>query len=199
MKQIFNLKTAYATALILAAASGSLLATQGHAAAKRKPVMANKPAAATAKPAANPAVARAGVTISSEAMVERVVKGADGKSSITLKNPNQTIVVPGDKVVFTLTYQNRGAEPATDFRAVNPMPGSIEFVEAQEDWADVSVDGGVNWGKLVNLKVKDAATAGVVPVERAASPKDVTHVRWIFANPIAVGAKGSVSFRGTVK
>jgi hypothetical protein len=30
-------------------------------------------------------------------------------------------------------------------------------------------------------------------------PADVTHIRWIFAQPIAAGSGGQLSFRGTVK
>jgi hypothetical protein len=34
---------------------------------------------------------------------------------------------------------------------------------------------------------------------RAATPDDVTHIRWSFAQPIAAGRAGQLSFRGVVK
>jgi uncharacterized repeat protein (TIGR01451 family) len=183
MKKTFNAKSAYAAVLALAALSGwGLAVAQAHAATV-------EPA-----PATTPAV-----TIASEAMIERVVLGPDGSEKLILKKPGEVVVVPGDKVVFTLTYQNKGAEPASGFKATNPMPGPVQFIEAAQDWADVSVDGGANWGKLDTLKVMAAPAEGAAAVERAATPADVTHVRWVFAKPIAAGSKGSISFRGVIK
>jgi uncharacterized repeat protein (TIGR01451 family) len=183
MKKTFNAKSAYAAVLALAALSGwGLAVAQAHA------------ATVVPAPATTPAV-----TIASEAMIERVVLGPDGSEKLILKKPGEVVVVPGDKVVFTLTYQNKGAEPASGFKATNPMPGPVQFIEAAQDWADVSVDGGANWGKLDTLKVMAAPAEGAAAVERAATPADVTHVRWVFAKPIAAGSKGSISFRGVIK
>lgn len=139
------------------------------------------------------------VALSSEAMIERQEIGADGKERIVLKQPKDVIVVPGDRVVFTLRYVNKGSEPAADFRAVNPMPGPVQFVSVAEDWAEVSVDGGKSWGKLADLKVSVAGKDGAAATLRAAAAEDVTHVRWIFAKPIAPGAEGTISYRGMVK
>ncbi|MGL5837217.1 MAG: hypothetical protein ACRCY3_01805 [Sphingorhabdus sp.] len=139
------------------------------------------------------------VVLSSEAMIERTEIGADGKERIVIKPPKDVIVVPGDKVIFTLKYANNSAEPASGFRATNPMPGPVQFVSAGETWAEVSVDGGTTWGKLEQLKVSKAAGEGLPAEPRPASAEDVTHVRWIFADAIAPGSKGSVSFRGVVK
>ncbi len=185
MKFQFNAKSAYAAAVMLSALSGSLLAS-GHAYAASVD--------ASAAPATAPAV-----TLASEAMIERIVIAADGSEKLTLKKPDDVVIVPGDKVVFTLTYQNKGAQPASSFKATNPMPGPVQFIEAAQDWAEVSVDGGTNWGKLDALKIMATPVEGSAAVERAATPADVTHVRWVFAKPIAAGAKGSISFRGVIK
>jgi uncharacterized repeat protein (TIGR01451 family) len=155
-------------------------------------------AAATAF-AAPLAMANNAVTLSSEAVIERTEVGADGKERTVAKQPKDVIVVPGDRVVFTLKYANNGAEPAKGFRATNPMPGPVQFVSVLENWAEVSVDGGASWGKLDQLKVSKDKPDGSGKELRAASPEDVTHVRWVFADAIAPGAKGSVSFRGLIK
>lgn len=147
-----------------------------------------------------PAIAFANsVVLTSEAMIERTEVDANGKESQTLKQPKDVIVVPGDRVIFTLRYVNKGAEPATGFRATNPMPGPVQFVSVAEDWAEVSVNGGANWGKLANLKVAAKASEGSVATLRPATAEDVTHVRWVFTAPIPPGAEGSVSFRGLIK
>jgi hypothetical protein len=139
------------------------------------------------------------VTLASEAMIERTEIDAAGRERTVLKSPKEVIIVPGDRVVFTLRYANKGALPATGFRATNPMPGPVQFVAVSEDWADVSVDGGKTWGKLSNLKVPAKSADGTTEVLRAAGPQDVTHVRWVFVGAIAPGTQGSVSYRGVIK
>lgn len=139
------------------------------------------------------------VVLTSEAMIERTEVDANGRESQTLKQPKDVIVVPGDRVIFTLRYINKGAEPATGFRATNPMPGPVQFVSVAEDWAEVSVDGGATWGKLANLKVTVKGAEGAADTQRPAAAEDVTHVRWIFITAIPPGAEGSVSYRGLIK
>jgi uncharacterized repeat protein (TIGR01451 family) len=177
MKNVF-VKTAYALALAGASLTGSVLAAQG----------------AQAQTAA-----KSPVTLSSDVKIERVEIDATGKEQTKIYGPSDISVVPGDKVIFTLQVVNTGAEPAAGFRATNPMPGAVQFTSVAEDWAEVSVDGGVTWGKLVALKVKSKAADGTAEVERAAGTEDVTHVRWVFADAIAAGAKRTISYRGVVK
>ncbi len=182
MKKNIVFHMVYAAALIVAAASGSGLAFAERAFAQ------GNPAGSTGTNA---------VSLSSTAVIERVEKDKSGKERTVFKTPKEVVVVPGDHVVFTLSYSNSGAEPASGFRATNPMPAPVQFVAANEDWAEVSVDGGATWGKLVDLAVStqaDGATGS-----RPAKSEDVTHVRWVFAEAIAPGKKGSVSYRGLIK
>lgn len=160
-------------------------------------VMASTEALAQTAPAAAPATSP--VTLTSDVKIERVEVDAAGKETVTLHAPKSVVVVPGDRVVFTLEVTNTGAQPAAGFRATNPMPGPVQFVSVAEDWAEVSVDGGTNWGKLAALKVKTTPTDGTAPVERAADLADVTHVRWIFPDAIAPGGMRKISYRGVIK
>lgn len=139
------------------------------------------------------------VVLTSDALIERLEIDANGKEQSILKKPSDVIVTPGDRVVFTLKYQNQSALPATGFRATNPMPGPVQFVAVAEDWADVSVDGGKNWGKLANLSVPGKSADGLTDVVRAAAVEDVTHVRWVFPQAIPPGAEGTLAYRGVVK
>lgn len=162
-------------------------------------------AAITAGALFNPAqvaaqdLARSPISLTSEVKIERVEVGANGAEKVKLFSPNDIAVVPGDKVLFTLQVQNCGAEPAAGFVATNPLPAPVRFTSVTEVWADVSVDGGLTWGKLANLTVKTKDAAGTTEIERAAGPEDVTHVRWVFVDPIAAGAKKTISYRGVVK
>jgi uncharacterized repeat protein (TIGR01451 family) len=146
-----------------------------------------------------PAQTASPVTLTSDVKIERVEVDAAGKEKVSLYAPRQVVVVPGDKVLFTLEVTNTGAQPAAGFRATNPMPGPVQFVSVAEDWAEVSVDGGKVWGKLAALKVKTSPIDGTAPVDRAADFADVTHVRWIFPDAIAPGGKRTISYRGVIK
>lgn len=137
------------------------------------------------------AAAQSNVSLESEIMIERVVV-EDGKREVKVEVPK--VVVPGDRLVFVISYQNQGAAPATDFVVTNPLPPSVTFEAAEGDEAVVSVDGGKSYGQLAALKVKQPDGT-----DRDALPADVTHIRWAFARPIPAGAAGTLRFKGVVK
>ncbi len=142
--------------------------------------------AQTAAPAAN------SVKLTSETFVAKAVADEKGVKSNKLFPAKR--VLPGDPLVFQLTYNNLGKSPATRFVINNPVPNGVEFTGVREATATVSVDSGKNFGALATLKVKGAD--GKI---RGANAADVTQIRWTFAQPIAVGAKGTVMFYGLVK
>lgn len=139
------------------------------------------------------------VTLRSDVKIERTERDANGIAKTVLLTPKDIAVVPGDNVIFTLYVNNSGSEPVVGFKAINPMPAAVNFASVWEDWAELSVDGGKVWGKLADLKVKTKNPDGTAISERAATPADVTHVRWVFAEAIAPGAEGILSYRGVVK
>jgi uncharacterized repeat protein (TIGR01451 family) len=179
--KIAFIKSAYALAIAGAVLSGSVLVMTTDARAQ----------AATA--------AKSPVNLSSDVKIERTELDAAGKEKTVLREPKDVVIVPGDRVLFTLSVSNSGSEPASGFRAVNPIPGAVTFIAVAEDWAEVSVDNGISWGKLSAMSVKAKAADTGVETARAAVAEDVTHVRWVFADVIAPGAKNSVSYRGVVK
>jgi uncharacterized repeat protein (TIGR01451 family) len=137
------------------------------------------------------ALAASDVSLSSVVFVEHNVTGPDGKAKIVREAPK--VVVPGDQLVFELNYRNGGAQPAEGFVVTNPIPASVAYA-GEAKGAVVSVDGGKSWGALDALKIAQADGTS-----RPATPADVTHVRWSFAQPIAAGSGGKLSFRGVVK
>jgi uncharacterized repeat protein (TIGR01451 family) len=132
------------------------------------------------------------VSLASDVFVERTDIDANGKARVTLEEPK--VVVPGDKLVFVLKYQNKGTAPAVNFIVTNPLPGAVQYQGSTDSSAIVSIDGGRNWGALSTLSVR-AADGSV----RSARMDDVTHVRWVIAQPIPAGGAGKVMFRGIVK
>lgn len=136
--------------------------------------------------------ASANVTLESEVFVERTQQDATGKEVKVLEEPQ--VVVPGDPLVFVLSYSNGGVEPAESFVVTNPIPAAVAYVSSDSPGAEFSVDGARSWGQLENLTV--ALEDGTM---RPAQPTDVTHVRWTFTQPIPAGAQGQLSFRGAVR
>ena len=115
------------------------------------------------------------VTLNNAVFVEHVRVDAQGRRTVALDPPQ--VVTPGDHLVFVLTYRNGGAQPATSFAVTNPIPPAVAFERSDDANAVVSVDGGRTWGALAALR------AG----HRAATAKDVTHVRWRVASPAPEG------------
>ena len=143
-------------------------------------------AMAAAPAAANP------VALSNTVFVERVSTDAQGNRKVVLEEPK--VVTPGDRLVFVLNYRNASAKPAEKFIVTNPMPAAVQFAEQGDGAAQLSVDGGRNWGNLALLRVANADGS-----QRPARADDVTHIRWAFNQPIPAGASGKLMFRGVVK
>lgn len=150
------------------------------------------PLIALLTPLAATAQTSTGVTLKSDTYVARSVTAPDGSKKNDLFAA--TRVLPGDPLVFILSYANQGAKPASAFVINNKIPDGVAYTGAEQPWAVVSVDGGKAFGPLTSLRVKKAD--GSV---RAAVAQDVTHIRWTFAQPIAVGASGRVMFYAVVK
>jgi uncharacterized repeat protein (TIGR01451 family) len=132
------------------------------------------------------------VALSNNVFVERVSTDAQGNRRVTLEEPK--VVTPGDRLVFVLNYRNASAKPAEKFVVTNPMPAAVQFAEQGDSAAQLSVDGGKNWGNLSTLRVL-SSDGGMRP----ARAEDVTHIRWAFNTPIPAGAGGKLMFRGIVK
>ena len=147
-----------------------------------------------AAPPAAAADPRVDVKIDSVIMVERTEESKSGETVTKLFKPGAVKVVPGDRLLFTNSYHNLGQDEVTGFVVNNAVPKSVTFVELLDNWAMVSVDGGKNFGKLSDLSVTDAEQES-----RPAIAADVTHIRWVLSSPIAPGASGELSFRGTVE
>ncbi len=141
---------------------------------------------------ASPVLAANQIDLKSEVFVERVVRASNGASTVVLQAPSR--VLPGDNLVFILTYRNAGTAPASDFVITNPLPAAVSFQRSAEGGEMVSIDGGRSWGRLAELRVTEAD--GRI---RHAVPEDVTHLRWQMPDSVAAGQSGRLSFRGVVR
>jgi uncharacterized repeat protein (TIGR01451 family) len=124
------------------------------------------------------------------------VAGADG-GKIVKRVPAEK-VIPGDEVIYTITYVNNGDEAAENLVLKNPIPEQMKYVggSATGDNSAItySVDDGRSFDVPGKLMVKDAAGKPV-----AASSADYTHIQWKLSKPVPPKSSGLVSFRARLK
>lgn len=136
------------------------------------------------------------ITIQTSAEVEIVETDASGEPVTRLEPASK--VVPGDIVIYTLTFSNGGENPAENVVITNPVPRHMAYVggTAFGPGADISfsVDGGQNWGAPDELDVP-LAEGG----ERPAVPDDYTDIRWVLRNELQPGAQGFARFRARLE
>jgi len=127
---------------------------------------------------------------------EIVVQMPDGTESIT-RAPAE-LVIPGERVVYTLSYTNDDAAPATDLVLTMPVPSEIKYMDESATTAGAKVvysaDGGQTFASRAGLRV-----VGADGNIRTAISEDITHIRWTVAGPLAVGETGLLSYKGILK
>lgn len=102
-------------------------------------------------------------------------------------------VVPGDVLIYTVTYTNVGEEVMENVVITNPIASQLRYVadSAFAPGADIefSVDGGQQFGDFESLTVlRDGDT-------KPASLDDLTHIRWTLRAELDPGAQGFARFR----
>lgn len=106
-------------------------------------------------------------------------------------------VVPGESVVYTITFQNISDEPAANVVITNPIAEDLTYVDGSAfgpgTVIQFSTDGGQNFAAADELTVIDDG------VSRPAGPDDFTHIRWVMQNELAVGAQGTARFTAVLK
>ena len=106
-------------------------------------------------------------------------------------------VVPGESVVYTITFQNISDEPAANVVITNPISEDLTYVDGSAfgpgTVIQFSTDGGQNYAAADELTVIDDG------VSRPAGPDDFTHIRWVMQNELAVGAQGTARFTAVLK
>jgi uncharacterized repeat protein (TIGR01451 family) len=131
-------------------------------------------------------------------VVQRVTEVVD-EAGVTRTElvPVQT-AVPGDEVVYTVTFTNIGTQAADNIVITNPIPEHMRLVKdsAFAPGAAVvySTDGGATYAAAEALRIVDAGGN-----ERLASAEDYTHIRWAMNVPLEVGEQGFTRFRAVVR
>jgi uncharacterized repeat protein (TIGR01451 family) len=127
---------------------------------------------------------------------EVVVINKDGDKEIHREPAKE--VIPGDKVIYTISYKNVGEEEADKIVIDNPIPENMEYVAgtAHGDGTEIffSIDDGNTFDKPENLKVLDDDGN-----ERVSTADEYTNIRWSLNDSAAPGATGQVYYHAELE
>lgn len=106
--------------------------------------------------------------------------------------------VPGDEIVYTVTFTNISDAEADNVRVTNPIPEQMAFIQgtAFGPGTDVSfsVDGGETFGAPEELTITDPEVG-----QRVAAADEYTHVRWELKASLDAGAQGIARYRAKLR
>lgn len=102
------------------------------------------------------------------------------------------VVVPGESVIYTITFTNISDRPADNVVITNPIAEDLMYVDGSAFGPGMeiqfSVDGGATFASADDLNVTEDGEV------RKAESKDFTHVRWVMQNDLEAGAQGTARF-----
>ena len=134
-------------------------------------------------------------TVAEKEVIE-TVNGKQVKKRVAAKDAN-----PGQKLIFTLNYKNKGNEKAVNVKIDNPIPEDTTYVVGSGIGKNskmlFSIDGGKTYESPSLLKYEVTLNDGK-KVKKQASPDQYTNVRWVI-NEIPPGKSGKVGFQVQVK
>lgn len=138
------------------------------------------------------AAANAPIEVQTVAQKEERYVDADGQSATRLVPV--AAVVPGDQVIYTVTFTNKGAEPASSITVTDPIPSQMRYVPGSAFGPGTNIvfsaDGGETFSAPDGLYVNDGNGG-----QRLARAEEFTHVRWHFQQELAPGARGYARFK----
>ena len=102
-------------------------------------------------------------------------------------------ITPGDRILYTTSFKNNGAEASDNIVITNPIPVHTRYLDGSAKGEHCiitfSVDGGRVWGDAKTLKVRQKDGQF-----RAATAADYTHIRWKYNRSLQPTEKKSISF-----
>lgn len=132
------------------------------------------------------------IEVQTVAEKEEVFINGDGEEETRLV-PAAT-VIPGDQVIYTVTFTNNGDDAAENVVITDPIPEQTQYVEGSAfgPGMDItfSIDGGQSFATTDSLTVSEPN--GSV---RPARAEEYTHVRWAMRSRLEPGSSGFARFR----
>ncbi len=122
---------------------------------------------------------------------ETVVEDDAGNKSTQLVLAES--VVPGEEVIYTVTYTNISSDTTDNIVISNPIPEQLTYVQGSAfgpgTEISFSVDGGKTYASPDRLIVVEEG------LSRPATSNDFTNIRWIVQTSLQSGDRGFARFR----
>ena len=136
------------------------------------------------------------ITIDSQ--VNELIQQKDEQGQVQLVAIAPDSIVPGDRILYTTRFHNRGVEASDNITITNPIPQQVSYLadSAQGKNCDIvfSADGGKSWGKPEQLKVQMADGQW-----RSAQASEYTHIRWQYQSSLAARQSSEISYQAHLK
>lgn len=140
---------------------------------------------------AQPVAAQPAMRLDTQIFVERVSTDINGRPRRILAGVDRA--APGDTLIIVVHWRNEGREPVRDFAVTRSIPPGTS-PDLSDPMLQVSVDGGVRWGRLDSFWLP-TPLGGI----RRAVAQDVTHIRWRLPGAVSPGQAGRLSYRTTMR
>ena len=142
------------------------------------------------------AIAESGpIKLTNTVMKEIIEKNDKGDEVVRYVEP--ATAVPGNTMVYTITFENIGDQPVSDIVINDPLPNNSKYIADTAAGKDTvitfSADGEV-FDVPSKIKLKDASGK-----TWTATPDKYTHIRWIYKKNLLPGEIGSVTFKTKIK
>ena len=121
---------------------------------------------------------------------EQVTINEDGEQQVSLV-PAET-VVPGESVVYTITFTNISSDAADNVVITNPIADSLTYIDGSAFGPGTEILFSIDNGKT--FAQREALTVAEDGATRAAVAEDFTHSRWVMQRELAAGAQGVARF-----
>ena len=132
-------------------------------------------------------------TIEITSDVNELIQVVDAKGKKQQKLIAATEVTPGDRILYTTSFKNNGAEASDNIVITNLIPVHTRYLDGSAKGEHCiitfSIDGGRAWGDAKTLKVRQKDGQF-----RAATAADYTHIRWKYNRALRPAEKKSISF-----
>lgn len=144
------------------------------------------------------ATAPSALALTATQSVLKEVRSMSASGDLETRYVEAKLVIPGETVVYRLDYENDQPEPVTDMVLTMPVPAEVIFQDGSAELdgmqTSFSTDGGQTFQRRADLMVAIGDS-----VMAPASSEDITHIRWISAEPVAIAADGQLQFKAVLK
>jgi uncharacterized repeat protein (TIGR01451 family) len=106
-------------------------------------------------------------------------------------------MLPGDVVVYRLTFTNTTDVPVRNVEFKDPVPAGLRYVagSAAADREDVTIAYSIDGGRTYSAQPMIELVVDGERVMRPAPPEMYTHIRWLVAGWVQPGAQVTAEFR----